>query len=199
MGPHRLYGKIYPYEESLHVPLIVRLPRRMRGSHGAPRKLGTTVANIDVAPTILRLAEAKPCNRAGKCRMLDGRSLLRAIRSHGRRWPHDREILLELDGARAGALTPCNYRGVRTSDQLFVHYLGATQTRDSHGPCLPDDEFEHYELRSDPFQLSNVYPAAPGTAAADEERLLARRLTRLRDCAGIRGRDPEPASGHYCD
>src|SRR5215218_5885415 len=56
-GEHRVAdAKVDPYEEAVHVPLIVRLPRRFRARHGAPRKLGSTVANIDVAPTILRLA-----------------------------------------------------------------------------------------------------------------------------------------------
>jgi len=112
-GEHRVAdAKVDPYEEGLHVPFIVRLPRRFRARHGAPRKLGSTVANIDVAPTILRLAGAKPCNRRGHCRVLDGRSLLKAIRSHGRRWPRDRGILLELKSPvnRALPFTPCRMR-----------------------------------------------------------------------------------------
>jgi N-acetylglucosamine-6-sulfatase len=198
LGEHRVIDKVDPYEEALHVPFIVRLPRRFSGRHGAPPKLGSTVANVDVAPTILRLAGARPCNRPGHCRVLDGRSLLRTIRSHGRHWPRQRAILLELRGLRGQNFSPCHYQGVRTRDRVLVHYLGAAQQREAE-PCHRDNEFEHYDLGSDPFELDNLYPATPGTPAATSERSLTRTLVQLSDCAGIRGRDPEPASGHYCE
>ena len=199
LGEHRAHAKVDPYEEALHVPLIVRLPRRMRGSNGTPRDLASTVANIDIAPTILRLAGAKPCNRAGDCRVLDGRSLLKAIRSDGRRWPHDRGILLELKGERGPAFMPCEYQGIRTPHQVFVRYLGAAHTHEGPGPCEPINEVEHYDLRSDPFELRNAFPATPGSRDARKQKSLSRRLSVLRDCAGIKGRDPEPSSGHYCE
>jgi arylsulfatase A-like enzyme len=196
-GEHREHAKVDPYEEALHVPLIVRLPADMRSRH-TPRALSTTVANIDIAPTILRLAGAKPCSPAGDCRVLDGRSLLKAIRTDGRKWPHDRGILLELKGPRAGKTQPCNYQGVRTQHQVFVRYLGVTRQLEGHGPCMPDGEAEHYNLRRDPYELRNLHPPNPGSPSATEEQTLSKRLERLRDCAGIKGRDPEPPSGHYC-
>jgi N-acetylglucosamine-6-sulfatase len=199
-GVHRVAGgKVDPYEEALHVPFIVRLPRRFRGQHGAPRTLGSPVANIDVAPTILRLAAAKPCNRPANCRVLDGRSLLKAIRSHGKSWPRDRGVLLELRAPanRAEPFTPCRYEGIRTRRQVLINYHSATQA--DQGPCTPREEFEHYDLRSDPFELANIFPAPLGTPRAATEQSLRRRLARLRDCAGVKGRDPEPASGHYCE
>jgi hypothetical protein len=64
---------------------------------------------------------------------------------------------------------------------------------------VPLEEVEHYDLRSDPFELHNLFPAQPGSDAAASERTLAARVARLRDCAGIEGRDPRPASGHYCE
>ena len=198
-GEHREHAKVDPYEEALHVPLIVRLPRRLRGPRGAPRTLSSTVANVDLAPTILKLAGARPCNGRGRCRVLDGRSLLKAIRTHGDKWPADRGILLELHGERAGATMACDYRGIRTHDQVLVHYLGVTRQRQGHGPCLPDDEHEYYNLRRDPYELDNLHPADPGSPTAARERSLDARLERLVDCAGIKGRDPRPASGHYCD
>jgi N-acetylglucosamine-6-sulfatase len=200
LGQHRVPGsKVDPYEESLHVPLIARLPWRMRGPGGAPQELRSTVANVDVAPTILRLAGAKPCPRSGPCRILDGRSLLKAIRSDGRRWPRSRGIPLELrtPQLRAGPFTPCDYQGVRTRHEVLVNHHSATQAE--RGACNPLEEFEHYDLRSDPFELDNLYPAATGSAEAARERLLLERLARLRDCAGLKGRDPTPASGHYCE
>jgi N-acetylglucosamine-6-sulfatase len=200
LGQHRVPGnKIDPYEESLHVPFVVRLPKDLRGPHGAPRSLSTTVANVDLAPTVLRVAGAKPCSRPGHCRVLDGRSMLRAIRTDGRRWPRNRGVLLELRSPsnRARPYTPCNYQGIRTSRQVYVTYHSWTSKQE--GACTRREEVEHYDLRADPFQLDNLFPAPAGSAAAVTERALRQRLAMLLDCAGIEGRDPEPASGHYCE
>ena len=199
LGQHRETAKVVPYEKSLHVRLVVRVPPAFRGAGGAPQNLPSTVANVDLAPTILDLAGADPCPVQGPCRVLDGRSLLPAIRSDGRDWPQNRGILLELEGARAGANTPCDYRGIRTSDEVYVEYHGVVPPREGHGPCEPDNEVEHYDLLSDPFELDNIFPAAPGTPEATQERLLRARLARLSDCAGLNGRDPVPPSGHYCE
>jgi N-acetylglucosamine-6-sulfatase len=198
VGQHRVPGaKVDPYEENLRVPFAIRLPKDTRPRGGVPHRLSSAVANIDIAPTLLSLAGAKPCTRPGRCRILDGRSMLRAIRSDGRHWPSDRGILLELQTSRplAGRFTPCDYEGIRTSSQVYVEYHSATVRGTD---CVAQEEREHYDLRSDPFELDNLFPAPPGTSAADREFALAARLADLRDCAGIRPRDPKPASGHYC-
>jgi arylsulfatase A-like enzyme len=205
LGQHRAAGrKVDPYDEALSVPLVVRLPRDMRPRRGVPRTLSSTVANVDLAPTILKLAGARPCSRRRHCRTLDGRSVLKAIRSHGRRWPNGRGILLELEShravdgrQRARPFTPCDYEGIRTSRSVYVEYHSAT--RSEAGVCVRREEVEHYDLRSDPFELDNLFPAPSGSHAAHQEGSLASRLDVLRDCAGITGRDAEPASGHYCE
>jgi arylsulfatase A-like enzyme len=51
-GEHRWRGKQTPYEPSVHVPLVIRVP----GSEG--RTEDELVANIDLAPTIAELAGA---------------------------------------------------------------------------------------------------------------------------------------------
>src|SRR3954452_5410128 len=196
-GQHRIRGgKIDPYEEDLRVPFVIRLPGDLRPRRGVPHRLSSTVANVDIAPTLLGLAGAKPCSRPGQCRTLDGRSMLRAIRSDGRRWPQHRGILLELHNPapRARPFTPCDYEGILTSHHVYVEYHSATG-RDPE--CVPQEEREHYDLRTDPFQLDNLFPAPPESGEGKKEAALAARLGDLRDCAGIRKRDPEPASGHY--
>ena len=80
-GEHRIAGgKLYPYEESDRTPLFIRLPARYRKGHPRVAKVSEPVANIDFAPTILRLADARPCNAKGRCRVMDGRSLLPLLR-----------------------------------------------------------------------------------------------------------------------
>ena len=66
LGEHRISkGKFRPYQESSHVPLIVRGPGIPHGK--VSREL---VTNVDIAPTIAAIAGAEPT------RLLDGRSLL---------------------------------------------------------------------------------------------------------------------------
>ena len=93
-----------------------------------------------------------------------------------------------------------NYQGLRTAGQVYVEYrgVGAPGTVGA-GPCEPDNEVEHYNLQADPFELDNIFPAAPGTPEALQEQQLAARVARLSDCAGIRRRDPMSASGHHCE
>lgn len=87
--------------------------------------------------------------------VMDGVSLLPLARDPGAR--RNREILLE-NGASAAVRTP--------------RYMYAEH---------PADERELYDLLSDPFQLTSVH-AEPGREALRAE--LARRLERLRSCAG---------------
>jgi N-acetylglucosamine-6-sulfatase len=198
LGAHRLHGKVSPYEEDLHVPFALRVPPRFAGPGGAPGRLASTVANVDVAPTILDLAGATPCNGSGNCRVLDGRSLLPALQSDGSSWPRDRGIPLELKSASGPGRTPCEYQGISTRREVLVEYRMMNLTT-STGPCSPDHEVESYDLRSDPFELQNQFPAAPGTPQARTQHELEIRSAKLSDCAGIEGRDPAPASGHYCE
>jgi N-acetylglucosamine-6-sulfatase len=81
-GEHRLTRKTYLYEESAGVPLMIRGPRI---PVGATRSQVT--GNIDLAPTILDLANATPG------RVMDGRSLVPLARDPSA--AAGRDILLE--------------------------------------------------------------------------------------------------------
>jgi N-acetylglucosamine-6-sulfatase len=195
VGEHRIpYAKYLPYEEGIHVPLLVRFP----ASVGALPVVEQPVANIDLTATVLEIAGATPCVASG-CRVLDGRSVLRLAAGNDPGWPANRGIAIELD-RRFGTgdrTLPCAYEGVRTSSHILVEYTSAPDPAGLF--CEPAHEVELYDLVSDPFQLANMHPTAAGTHARAVQDELTQRMTRLSDCAGIAGRDPEPASGHYCD
>jgi arylsulfatase A-like enzyme len=196
-GEHRLAReKIRPYEEALRVPLVIRIPPGVAGP--TVSTVDGLVANIDLAPTILELAGATPCVAPGHCRVMDGRSLLGLTLGQGG-WPQDRGILIEFRTAdeRFGTSSSCGYAGIRTPDQVYVHHTSVPNLITDI--CEPADEREHYDLGDDPFQLQNLYPATPPSANAAVQAKLADRLSVLRDCAGIEGRDPPPASGHFCE
>lgn len=191
-GQHRIaLDKLYPYEESVRVPLAIRLPKRRYG--GQPSQTGSPAANIDLAPTILELAGAEPCKISG-CRVMDGRSLLgEATGDAG--LPADRAILLEIDVRLPRLSLACTYQGVRTGNDVYILH---TRTRTGPDACESDNAVEHYDLAADRPQLTNLFPPA-GQAVAERQAALSVRLAQLGDCSGIAGRDPTPLSGHYCE
>jgi N-acetylglucosamine-6-sulfatase len=200
-GEHRmLRGKVLPYEESLRVPLVALLPRRLTGSGGQPSSVAEPVANIDLAPTVLDLAGAMPCRKAD-CRTLDGRSLVDLARGSAAGWPSDRAIAVEYDGVGAAAPSygdTCAYVGLRTPERLFVEHTELPNPAAGYA-CEPSPGAQElYHLDSDPFQLENLFSTDPAGTAAERAALSAR-LDDLRSCAGISGRDPAPPGGANCE
>jgi arylsulfatase A-like enzyme len=200
-GEHRIpLGKVNPYEEALSTPLIMRVPRHYLHGRRPVAHVSEPVANIDFAPTILRLAHAKPCRRAGDCRTMDGRALTPLISGRTAAWAADRPIGLEINLQRGKADHPaCEYTGVRIDDQVLINYLRAKDPG-SDG-CVPDNEWERYDLAKDPFELDNLcfggaFANCPQDQSAQE---LQRQLTRIQHCAGVAGRDRRTADRPYCD
>jgi arylsulfatase A-like enzyme len=151
-GEHRLGGKLWPYRESTHVPLIVRTPWKT-----ANRTVNTEpVLNIDFASTISRLARIRPGLPQ------DGQSFVPML--YGKTIPWRKDYLIEYLGQnklRDGGPPP--YVAIRTPRYLYVKYRGRGWQ-------------ELYDLRSDPWELRNVAskPAYAGTVLT-----LRRELNRL--------------------
>jgi N-acetylglucosamine-6-sulfatase len=166
-------GKMLPYEPSTAVPLLLRGPGIP--DHAVSREL---VGNVDLAPTIVDVAGARP----GK--VLDGRSLLPFARRPDRR--SDRPLLHETGGRRyvlardedlggADLRRVMSYRAVRTPRWLWVEYR--------------DGARELYDRASDPDELRSL-DADP--AYADVRTRLHRVLRGLEACAGAACRRPAP-------
>jgi N-acetylglucosamine-6-sulfatase len=154
-GEHRVpQGKVRLYEPSIRVPLIVRGPGVPRNVH---RK--QIVANIDLAPTVVALAKAKPR------RTMDGRSLVPLFRSAS--VGASRNLLLEDPTGAAG--NPRLYVGVRTNRYVYAEYANGDR--------------ELYDLAKDPDELQSQHanPAYDVIKTA-----LAARLHALVSCAGAR-------------
>jgi N-acetylglucosamine-6-sulfatase len=191
-GEHRIaVNKTFPYEEALRLPLAVRVPPSVAGGR-QPKTVKKLVSNIDLAPTILDLAGGEPCIATG-CRVMDGRSLVRLLKGGANDVPDDRSLLIEYGRDRDKAGLLCEYAGIRDPTRVYMEY-----TAISNGVgCDPIDEGELYDLRLDPFQLNNLFRPNGGQGSA-QARLEAK-LDELRSCAGIAGRDPQPAGGSYCE
>jgi N-acetylglucosamine-6-sulfatase len=151
-GEHRIpEGKHLVYEPSIRVPLILRGPGIPRGTHR-----GQLVANIDLAPTILQAAHARPG------RLIDGISLLPLARSPGVGLGRS----IEIQDAPDDDIKE-QFAAVRTPDFLYAEYR------------IGDREL--YDLRRDPFELQNC---AGDPAYGAIQASLSGRLAALRSCRG---------------
>jgi N-acetylglucosamine-6-sulfatase len=192
LGEHRIaVNKTLPYEEALQVPMAIRVPPGVVGGQ-QPARVKKLVSNIDLAPTILDLAGAEPC--AGQdCRVMDGHSLVGLLRGANGDVPTNRSLVLEYGRTRDKAGLVCAYDGIRDPTAAYVEYTALA----NGGGCDPIDEGELYDLGADPFELDNLFRPDAG-AGSVQERMEAK-LEKLRDCSGIAGRDPQPASRSYCE
>jgi arylsulfatase A-like enzyme len=198
-GEHRIAsGKVLPYEEGLRLPLVIRMPKRYLGRAKRAPLVGRPVANIDLAPTILDLTGAQPCLRGGLCRTIDGRSLMPLLKRSGG-WPHDRGLLTEYRVSDAGRYATCEFAGIRTSDNIYVVHSRVVDRATSK--CIPADQRERYNLKKDPFELNNLCAGGRATncPTSAKQSQLQVRLNRLRDCAGIAGRDQQVNGRPYCE
>lgn len=124
-GEHRRVGKIWPYEEAIRVPLLVRGPGFIPGGTDAH-----LVLNIDLAPTMIAAAGASSGTSS-----VDGSSLLPLLQ--GGSAPAWRTVfVVEFLGPDGLA-----YEAVRTEHRVWIEY--------------EDGGRELYDLETDPYELEN--------------------------------------------
>jgi arylsulfatase A-like enzyme len=197
-GEHRVAGgKLYPYEEADRTGLYMRVPSRYLHGNQQASQVSQPVANIDLAPTILKLAHARPCGRGSGCRIMDGRPLLGLLRGGNPGWAAGRPLGVELKLQRVNARhAVCEYSGVRTPGEILIrHTRIADPTR---GGCVKKVERERYDLNQDPYELNNLCFGGGACPSDGEQAKLRRLLVKIRSCSGIRGRDPRPRHRSYC-
>ena len=154
MGEHGWFDKRFMYEESMHTPLIMKLP------DGFDRRGDITemVQNIDYAPTFLEIAGAPVPED------IQGVSLLPLLKGeHPDGWRtslyyHFYEYPAEHSVKR--------HYGVRTETHKLIHFYNDI------------DQWELYDLTADPAEMHNIY-GAPGTEEITES--LKAELLRLQE------------------
>lgn len=155
-GEHGIRGKRCPYEPCVRTPLAVRVPG------GTAATIDGMVSNVDLAPTLLALADGRSGLEP------DGASFARAL--EGRRWRGPPGVLLEYVG---DAHLP-RWWAVRTGDLVYIETAdGTRELYDLGGRLGPPD----------PYQLDNRADAPRYRAARAR---LMQLLDRLRSGAASR-------------
>jgi arylsulfatase A-like enzyme len=132
LGEHGLFDKRLMYEPSIRVPLLVRFPRRAKAGRVDSSHL---VLNVDVAPTLLELAGVPVPS------WMHGRSLAPLLRGESPPWRD--AFLYEYYEYPAEHCARKN-RGVRTDRWKLIHFWEQPE------------EWELYDLRSDPDETNNL-------------------------------------------
>jgi N-acetylglucosamine-6-sulfatase len=206
-GQHRLVGgKFLAYEPSTHLPLIIRGPGIKPGT-----TTGQLASTIDIAPTILELAEVSPD------KSVDGVSLVPYMKEpelRSRR-PLLFESFVQTDdveqNGQAGETTPAERaaagpaRGklgvagasarASSSKDAAAHASVVAPPKNYYGIRLgpykyiewPDGEKELYDINKDPNELNNV---ARDPNLFPIRAFLHTELERLEECKGRTCQEP---------
>ncbi len=121
------------YEESIRIPLFIRYPKLIKPGS----KIKGMALNIDIAPTILDLADAPIPNS------MQGRSLVPLFKGKPKDWR--KSFLYEYFQEKDFAPGVVTMVGVRTERYKYIHY-----------PELKDDIDELYDLKKDPIEMKNL-------------------------------------------
>jgi arylsulfatase A-like enzyme len=168
MGDHSLLGKGGYFDQSYHIPLIVRDPARRKA---AGTEVDRFTEAVDIMPTLLELLGATPQSH------LDGRSLASfldgktpATWRDAAHWEFDFRSIENGSAEKHFGLKPqqCNLAVFRMERFKYVHFGGGMP------PLL-------YDLEADPGELDNLAgdPAFLPVRLELAERLLAWRAEHL--------------------
>lgn len=144
MGEHGWFDKRFMYEESMHTPLIMHLPKGL----DARGDITELVQNIDYGPTILDLAGISLPED------MHGISMLPLLKGeHPVNWR--KALYYHFYEYPAEHMVKRHY-GVRTERYKLIHFYNDI------------DVWELYDLKNDPAEMYNIY-GQPGTEEVTAE------------------------------
>ncbi len=151
IGDHGWYDKRWMYEESLKMPFIIKWP----GVVKAGSRNTELVQNIDYAPTFLEMAGAEVPSD------IQGQSMIPLLRGDQLSNPWRESIYYHYYEYPSVHMVPRHY-GIRTARYKLMHLYHF-------------DEWEFYDLETDPDELTNLYndPSQAKLIAEMKEKLTA--------------------------
>lgn len=133
LGEHGWFDKRWMYEQSLHMPLLVRYPGHVKGSSTCDR----FVQNIDFAETFLDYAGVAPPPS------MQGMSFRPLLEGGSDSWPRDSVFYHYYEEGTEHHVAA--HYGVRTDRYKLIRFYSEVHA------------WELYDLEKDPHELNNVY------------------------------------------
>ena len=140
LGEHGWFDKRFMYEESMHMPLLVRYPKKIK----AGSVNDDLVLNIDYGPTLLDIAGIKsPENMQGK-------SFVPILENQTKKMFRDAVYYHYFEFPYWHHVQP--HYGIRTERYKLIHYY------------YDMDEWELFDLEKDPNEVNNIIKNAENKA-----------------------------------
>lgn len=156
LGEHGWFDKRFMYEESFKIPLLVRYPKEIK----AGTKINKLVQNLDFAPTILDYAGVK------KPENMQGMSFRKLVSGESDEW---RDAVYYTYYEYPAVHMVKRHYGVATERYKLMHFY------------YDIDEWEMYDLETDPSEMKNIYD---DPAYADVKEMLHKKLEEIRKFYG---------------
>ena len=141
LGEHGWYDKRFMYEESLRMPFLISFPGMIKPGTVNDRM----ILNVDFAPTLLELAGAKIPDD------MQGRSIVPLLR--GRRPSNWRTSMYYRYYHYPQHHRVQPHYGVRTERHKLIYFNKL-------------DEWELYDLKTDPYETNNIYSLSSSASLA---------------------------------
>lgn len=152
LGEHGWFDKRFMYEESFKTPLLMRYPKEIKPG----TKIEKLVQNLDFAPTFLDYAGiAIPAD-------MQGESFRKLVSGETSEW---RDAVYYTYYEYPSVHMVKRHYGVATERYKLIHFY------------YDIDEWEMYDLQTDPSEMHSVYN---DPAYADVQKMMHEKLTELR-------------------
>jgi len=132
LGEHGWFDKRFMYEESMHMPLLVRYPQKIKAGSIS----NDMILNIDYSPTLLEIAGINPPKE------VQGKSFMPILENKTKKTFRDAVYYHYYEYPYWHHVQP--HYGIRTERYKFIHYY------------YDMDEWELYDLSNDPNEVNNV-------------------------------------------
>ena len=167
-GSHGKYRKGEPEEESLHVPLVARMPGKIEGG----REVDALINSIDIMPTLLSLCGLKD---PGTC---SGKNMADALCGSK---SAERQDAIYCEGKLTSATTAQKPKGQKKSGDS-KSWRSVVTDRYKLTVSGGERRVAHlFDLKNDPFEQKNLATISKHRAVRDD---LVDRLIKFRDSSG---------------
>ena len=132
LGEHGWFDKRFMYEESFRTPLLIRYPKEIKPG----TVIKQMILNLDFAPTFLNYAGIQDQKE------MQGESFRKVLSGESVKW---RDAIYYHYFEYPGVHAVKRHYGVRTERYKLIHFY------------YDIDEWELYDLETDPHEMKNVY------------------------------------------